>query len=33
MYSFEPTDEQKMLIDSVQRYANADLRPKAHDAD
>ena len=33
MYSFEPTDEQKMLIDSFQRYAGSDLRPKAHDAD
>jgi len=33
MYSFEPTDEQKMLIDSFQRYASSDLRPKAHDAD
>lgn len=33
MYSFEPTEEQKMLIDSAQRYANADLRPAAHDAD
>lgn len=33
MYSFEPTDEQKMLIDSFQRYAGSDLRPAAHDAD
>ncbi|MBE0409945.1 MAG: acyl-CoA dehydrogenase family protein [Anaerolineales bacterium] len=33
MYSFEPTDEQKMLVDSVQRYASTDLRPTAHDAD
>jgi acyl-CoA dehydrogenase len=33
MYSFEPTDEQKMLIDSAQRYASSDLRPAAHDAD
>ena len=33
MYSFEPTEEQKMLIDSTQRFANTDLRPAAHDAD
>lgn len=33
MYSFEPTDEQKMLIDAISRYATADLRAKAHDAD
>ena len=33
MYSFEPSDEQKMLIDAIKRYATADLRPKAHDAD
>jgi acyl-CoA dehydrogenase len=33
MYSFEPNDEQKMLIDSAQRYASSDLRPAAHDAD
>ena len=33
MYSFEPTDEQKMLIDTISRYATADLRAKAHDAD
>ncbi len=28
MYSFEPTDEQKMLIDAISRYATADLRAK-----
>jgi acyl-CoA dehydrogenase len=33
MYSFEPTEEQNMLIDSTQRFANTDLRPAAHDAD
>ena len=33
MYSFEPTEEQKMLIDSVNRYAVNDLQAKAHDAD
>ena len=25
MYSFEPTEEQKMLIDTVARYANSNL--------
>jgi acyl-CoA dehydrogenase len=33
MYSFEPTDEQKMLIDAVGRYATSDLRKAAHDAE
>lgn len=33
MYSFEPTDEQKMLIDAVSRYATSDLRKAAHDAE
>ncbi len=33
MYSFEPTDEQKMLIDAVRRYAVSDLRPAAREAD
>src|SRR3990172_7545699 len=33
MYSFEPTEEQKMLIDTVQRYSASDLRAAAHDAD
>lgn len=33
MYSFEPSEEQKMLIDAIQRYTTADLRAKAHDAD
>jgi acyl-CoA dehydrogenase len=33
MYSFEPTDEQRMLVDAVQRYAINDLREAAHDAD
>ncbi|MCI0519898.1 MAG: acyl-CoA dehydrogenase family protein [Chloroflexi bacterium] len=33
MYSFEPSEEQKMLIESVGRYALSDLRAKAHDAD
>jgi acyl-CoA dehydrogenase len=33
MYSFEPTEEQKMLIDAVSRYATSDLRKAAHDAE
>jgi acyl-CoA dehydrogenase len=33
MYSFEPTDEQKMLMDTINRYAMNDLRAQAHDAD
>ena len=33
MYSFEPSDEQKMLIDAISRYATSDLRVAAHDAE
>lgn len=33
MYSFEPNEEQKMLVEAVNRYAASDLRVKAHDAD
>lgn len=33
MYSFEPTEEQRMLVDAAKRYAANDLRPAAHDAD
>lgn len=33
MYSFDPTEEQQMLIDSINRYAVNDLQAKAHDAD
>ena len=33
MYSFEPSDEQKMLVDTIKRYASSDLRAGAHDAD
>ncbi|HSO27437.1 MAG TPA: acyl-CoA dehydrogenase family protein [Anaerolineales bacterium] len=33
MYSFEPNEEQKMLIETIQRYATVNLRPKAHDAE
>lgn len=33
MYAFEPTEEQRMLVDAAQRYALNDLRAAAHDAD
>lgn len=33
MYSFEPSDEQKMLVDTIARFASGNLRPAAHDAD
>jgi acyl-CoA dehydrogenase len=33
MSSFEPTEEQAMLIDAVRRYSSNDLRPAAHDAE
>jgi alkylation response protein AidB-like acyl-CoA dehydrogenase len=33
MYSFEPSEEQKMLIDVISRYATNDLGPAARDAD
>ncbi len=33
MYSFKPTEEQQMLIDTVARYAQGNLRPASHDAD
>ncbi len=33
MYAFEPSDEQKMLVDAIHRYSTNDLRPAAHDAD
>ncbi|MEJ2352065.1 MAG: acyl-CoA dehydrogenase family protein [Anaerolineales bacterium] len=33
MYAFEPSDEQKMLIDAVSRYAKTDLRPAAREAE
>lgn len=33
MYSFEPSEEQKMLIDAVGRYARQDLRPAAREAE
>jgi acyl-CoA dehydrogenase len=33
MYSFEPNEEQQMLIDAVGKYAENDLRPAAHDSE
>lgn len=33
MYGFTPTEEQKMLIETVVRYAKNDLRPAGHDAE
>ncbi len=33
MYSFEPSDEQKMLVDAVSRFAATDLRLAAREAD
>jgi len=33
MYSFDPTEEQQMLIDAVNKYAVNDLRVAAHDAE
>jgi alkylation response protein AidB-like acyl-CoA dehydrogenase len=33
MYSFEPDEEQQMLVDAVGKYATTDLRPAAHDAE
>ncbi len=33
MYGFEPTEEQRMLMEAVQRFAEKELRPSAHEAD
>jgi alkylation response protein AidB-like acyl-CoA dehydrogenase len=33
MYSFEPSEEQQMLMDAVGKYAANDLRAAAHDAE
>lgn len=33
MYSFDPTEEQQMLIEAVGKYAANDLRPAAHEAE
>jgi alkylation response protein AidB-like acyl-CoA dehydrogenase len=33
MYSFEPSDEQKLLIETARRYATDELRKAAHEAE
>src|SRR5512141_2850025 len=33
MYSFEPTEEQQMLVETVGKYASNDLRTAAHEAE
>jgi acyl-CoA dehydrogenase len=33
MYSFEPNDEQKMLVEAINRFAKTDLRTAAREAD
>ena len=33
MYSFDPTEEQQMLIEAIQRFAANDLRPNMRDAE
>ncbi len=33
MYSFEPTEEQNMLIETINRYAMTDLRPAGREAE
>ena len=33
MYSFEPSEEQKMLMDVAKRFSENDLRPAAHEAE
>src|SRR5574339_1202718 len=33
MYSFEPTEEQQMLVEAVGKYAMNDLRAAAHEAE
>ncbi|MBI1795253.1 MAG: acyl-CoA dehydrogenase family protein [Chloroflexi bacterium] len=33
MYSFEPNEEQQMLVDAVGKYASTDLRPAAREAE
>ncbi|HEU4327779.1 MAG TPA: acyl-CoA dehydrogenase family protein [Roseiflexaceae bacterium] len=33
MISFNPTDEQNLIVETVRRYATERLRPAAHDAD
>jgi acyl-CoA dehydrogenase len=33
MYSFDPTEEQQMIIDTAREFARKEMAPKAHDAD
>src|SRR5258707_12518257 len=33
VFGFEPSDEQKTLVESVRRFAGRELRPVAHDSD
>ena len=33
MYSFDPTEEQQMMIDTARDFARKAMYPKAHDAD
>jgi hypothetical protein len=33
MITFSPTEEQQMLVESIHRYAENQLRKAAHDAD
>ena len=33
MYSFEPTEEQNMLIEAINRYATTDMRPASREAE
>ena len=33
MYSFDPSEEQQMIIDTAREFARKAMAPKAHDAD
>jgi alkylation response protein AidB-like acyl-CoA dehydrogenase len=33
MYSFDPSEEQKMIIDTAREFARKEMTPKAHEAD
>jgi acyl-CoA dehydrogenase len=33
MYSFDPTEEQQMIIDTAREFARKEMAPRAHDAD
>jgi acyl-CoA dehydrogenase len=33
MYSFDPTEEQQMIIDTAREFARKEMAPKAHDVD